>query len=209
MRRILANVAIMMFIVYIQNDFVDIKNSFYILENRIKDSCEFIENGVRSESIVLDSKDECKNSILKKIEKEYEIDAVVDNDRIFAINEDINIEVNIYSIYSTTYMDINLINYDENSNISKLMKEINKLQSDKTYKVKYYKYIKGKINKDEDILDKINKDKILKNLEILDIHNGYVGTAYLLYGVKVNLVKSSYNSGSYFMIGSPILFTTY
>ena len=114
----------------------------------------------------------------------------------------------IYKIQS----ELNYIGNACTSSISTLNMTSNKINTtfaNNSNELKYFKYIKGKINNEKNILECINEEKIIKNLKILDIHNGYVGTAYLDNGEKVKIAYSNYNTGSYFIIGSPIIFTTY
>ena len=49
----------------------------------------------------------------------------------------------------------------------------------------------------------------IKDINALDIHNGYVGTAKLQDGERVNFAVSNYDKGTYLVIGTPIIFSTY
>ena len=89
------------------------------------------------------------------------------------------------------------------------MKELTELQTKCAKDIRYFQYIKGKINNKNITIDKIKKIQEMKNINTLDIHNGYVGTANLYNGERVNFSVCTYNTGSYLVIGTPVIFTTY
>lgn len=209
MKRLLSSIIGVALMFFIQNNYVQSFNSFSILEERVNEITSFVENGVRSESTTHNTVDDEIKYIINKIENIYKVEPIREKNHIIVENDNIKIDVNLYSNSGTTYVDIELINYDKNYKIADLIKDIQKLQSDNIIKIKYFKYVKGKIYKKEEILKYINKEDILDNIQELSIHNGYVGTADLCNGERVNFVNSSYDTGSYFLIGSPIIFTTY
>ncbi|MGG7176918.1 hypothetical protein ACQPU1_04980 [Clostridium paraputrificum] len=188
----------------------ELVNSFISIESEIKGYSNFLESGVKVEY----------KSNLKK-EKEFE--KLKDNIISFYKNEDIiakddniqvnkilkKININIYEENDKTQVEITLINYDSEKSLSKLMKELTKLQTNNAIEVRYFKYVKGRINNTEEALEAIKNTSYLKDIETLDIHNGNVGTAILYDGERVNFVISSYDTGSYLIIGTPIIFTTY
>jgi hypothetical protein len=52
-------------------------------------------------------------------------------------------------------------------------------------------------------------ENYIRKINILKINNGYTGTGYLSNGEKINFALVKYNTGSYIIIGTPIIFTTY
>ena len=116
---------------------------------------------------------------------------------------------NVFEDNGGSLVEIKIINYDNEKSLSNLMKELTELQTNNAKEIKYFQYFKGKIDNKERIIDEVSKIPKLKKVKTLDIHNGYVGTACLNDGQRVNFVTSSYNSGTYIIIGTPIIFSTY
>ena len=180
------------------------------IEGQVREISSFVENGVKVEyktsiddEIVLS---ELKSNMLKLFS---ERDITWDEGQITVIDNNINIQANIYVEDNNTLVEIKIINYDKENTISKLMKELAELQGKNAEDIRYFQYIKGKINYKDEILDIINNRLEMKNINTLDVHNGYVGTANLYNGERVNFAVSCYDTGSYLIIGTPIIFATY
>ena len=182
-----------------------------LIEKKIYDICSFANNGVKVRYISDKDVDKEKSMIVEKI-KEQDIGNVTEESYNelhirTSINEDINIK--IYKDLEETIVEEEIINYSSEKKISKLMKELTELQTKCAKDIRYFQYIKGKINNKNITIDKIKKIQEMKNINTLDIHNGYVGTANLYNGERVNFSVCTYNTGSYLVIGTPVIFTTY
>lgn len=132
-----------------------------------------------------------------------------DNTEIYLDIDNEQILVDLYKDDNQTTVEIKIINFDNQKSLSNLMKELTELQANNSKQIKYFKYFKGKILNEKGIIEQIKNTHKLKKLEALDIHNGCVGTANLNDGQRVNFGISNYNSGTYFIIGTPIIFTIY
>jgi hypothetical protein len=180
------------------------------IEGQVRDVSSFVENGVKVEyRTIIDHKivfNELKSKILKLFSEQK---ITCDKGQIIVKDNDINMQVNVYVEDNTTLVEIKNINYNKENTISKLMKELAELQGKNIEDIRYFQYIKGRINNKDEMLDIIKSRLEIKNLNTLNIHNGYVGTANFYNGERVNFVVSSYDTGSYLIIGTPIIFATY
>ncbi|WP_294350724.1 hypothetical protein [uncultured Clostridium sp.] len=181
------------------------------IEEKIYDICFFENNGVKVRYSSDKEVDKEKSMIIEKI-KEQDIGNIIEESYNelhirTSINEDLNIK--IYKDLDKTIVEEEIINYSSEKKISKLMKELTELQTKYAKDIRYFQYIKGKINNKNTAIDKIKKIQEMKNINTLDIHNGYVGTANLYNGERVNFSVCTYNTGSYLVIGTPVIFTTY
>ena len=185
-------------------------NNFSSVEKKINEISEFVENGVKVEYTTSNSiEEEIKILELKlgKILNKYQIEFKDNSLNIQTDNELYIINVFQKNIY--TKVDISIINYDKDINLDTLMNRLRNLKDNKSNNLRYFQYVKGKINNKEEMANKLKETKELKNINTLKIHNGYVGTASLYNGERVNYTISSYDTGSYLIIGTPIIFTTY
>jgi len=191
-----------------------VTNSYSLLEfNKISHSIEkkidFVENSVK---VQYKSKNdnEVLNNLINKIKENYKeslIDIEDDCINIVDKNKKITVETFLYS--DCRDIKIEIVNYDKNRSIIKLMKELNKLLDKKDYEIKYYSYIKGKTNNINEADSIVNEDLNLKSIQTLEIHKGKVGTGFLYCGEKISFAINEYDTGSYLIIGTPIINTTY
>ena len=178
-------------------------SDFYSIEKLIKEESTFVESGVKIEYDTL-------NSIQKKVKKHYNssISEVTQNS-IFMKCNNLEINITVYENKEKTLVDAVITNFSKDKKLLNLIQDLSQLQVNTSSKPRYFKYIKGKINNTEEGLDIINKVQNIKDINALDIHNGYVGTAKLQDGERVNFAVSNYDKGTYLVIGTPIIFSTY
>jgi len=180
------------------------------IEGQVREISSFRENGVKVEyktsldgEIVLR---ELKSNMLKLFSENA---ITLDQDQITVIDSNINIKVDTYVEDNNTLVEIKIINFDKEITISKLMKELAELQNKTAENIRYFQYAKGKINYQDERLDIIKNRLVMENINTLEIYNGFVGTANLYNGEMVNFAVSNYDTGSYLIIGTPIIFATY
>jgi len=180
------------------------------IEGQVKEISAFVENGVKVEYRTSKDNEIVFNELKMKINKLFSKQEIkLDDGQIIGKDNDIDIQGNIYVEDNITLVEIKIINYNKENTISNLMKELVELQGKNIEDIRYFQYIKGRINNKDEVLETINNRLEMKNINTLDIHNGYVGTANFYNGERVNFVVSSYDTGSYLIIGTPIIFTTY
>ncbi|MEN8078833.1 hypothetical protein ABFP60_17840 [Clostridioides difficile] len=186
------------------------EDSFNKLEGYILDKYEFVESGMKLEYTV-------KSSIKDEYERIDNIfnnksNLVISNSEkcISAKSENINYSVNMYKYGDVTKIEVILINKNSsisNINLKLLLQEI---RNDNFVDERYFSFIKGKINtKEKNIFDDIEKELQVEINEILDVNNGYIAKATMKDKSDINIGQIDYDTGSYLIIGTPIIFVTY
>ena len=186
------------------------EDSFNKLEGYVLDKYEFVESGMKLEYTVKSPiKDEyeriedifkSKNNLLISNGEKY----------ISAKSENIKYSVNMYNYEDVTKIEVILIN--KNSSISNidLRLLLQEIRNDNFVDERYFSFIKGKINtKDKNIFDDIEKELQLEINDILDVNNGYIAKATMRDKSDINIGQINYDTGSYLIIGTPIIFVTY
>ena len=181
-------------------------SDFYSIEKLIKEESTFVKIEYESNMPLEDT----FNSIQKKVKKYYNssISEITENG-IFVKCNNLEINITVYENKEKTLVDAVITNFSKDKKILNLIQDLSQLQVYTSSKPRYFKYIKGKINNTEEGLNLITKVQNIKDINALDIHNGYVGTAKLQDGERVNFAVSNYDKGTYLVIGTPIIFSTY
>ena len=179
------------------------------IKEQINEDFVFQENGVRSVYRVNAKKKDVIENVKKVLEVNLNKEVHEDNDEINIGTSMEKINFKFISDSNNTIVYFTIINCNKEITISNLMKELTKLQGKNIFDIRYFQYIKGKINNIDEKLDKIKSLHQISKIDTLDIHNGYVGMAYLKSGHRVNIALNSYDTGNYLIIGTPVIFTTY
>ena len=162
------------------------------IEETFIENYNFVQNGVKLEYIANEGIAEEKSRIIEFIKNNITNDIEVNNSSINFCDDSLSYGINLIDIGSTK-VEVTIIN---NS-------------SDKCIDDRIYYFSKLKIDEDENItsfiLDKINEDTI----EEVQISNGKVFKAQFIDGSKINIGQISYNTGTYIIIGTPVIFITY
>jgi hypothetical protein len=186
-------------------------DNFDFIENQIKESSEFIQNGIKVEYSVSQPISKEISRIEKYFNLNFHKNVQTDGNSIIYDDSTKQIKALVWSDNENTKVQIIYINNDKNANTFHLKKELNQIQNIAAKNIKYFNFIKVKIIEER----KQNLLEILKNnidkdtLEIMDIHNGSVGKANLYDGNKVNIGFVKYDTGEYLVIGTPVIFITY
>lgn len=185
-------------------------SDFYVIEKEVKENTEFVESGVKVEY----ESNLIKGDILKSLEEilrdKYNLsNLIIKDDQIQLKTEDVTIVANVYENNKKTIVDVEMTNFSKEKKILNLMQELSQLLVNNSDKPRYFKYIKGRIFNEDNGLDLIKSIQKIKDIDTLEIHNGYVGTAKLHDGERVNFAVSNYDKGTYLVIGTPIIFSTY
>lgn len=185
-------------------------SKFPDIEKEILKLTQFYENGVKLEYTSSQERDKVLEEIASNLSSLYKHGKmkITENDIFLEVMQK-TIKANVYSTGEKTLVEIIITNFDKENNLSKLMKELTKLQEVNASNIRYFQYVKGKLSNTEGIKREIQNTLDLKDINTLDIHNGYVGTADLYNGERVNFAVSSYDTGTYLIIGTPIIFSTY
>mgnify|MGYP004569622273 FL=1 len=179
------------------------------IKEQVKEDFIFQENGVRSVYRVNAKKKDVIEDVKKVLKSNLNKEVQEDNDEINIRTSSEELNLKFISNNNDTMVYFTIINYNEEIAISNLMKELTKLQGKNIFDIRYFQYIKGKINNIDEKLDKIKSLHQINKIDTLNIHNGYVGMAYLKGAQRVNIALNSYDTGNYLIIGTPVIFTTY
>ena len=77
-------------------------------------------------------------------------------------------------------------------------------------RIEVFSFIKGKINTEgKKTIDDLEEDLHLKIKESLNINNGYISEAISENDQDINIGRIKYDTGSYLIIGTPVIFVTY
>lgn len=75
---------------------------------------------------------------------------------------------------------------------------------------RYFSFIKGKLKvEDKNIFEDIENKLKIKVSKNLNISNGSIAKATMMDGTNINIGQITYDTGSYLIIGTPIIFVTY
>lgn len=188
------------------------KESFYGLENQCASMSEFIENGVKVQYKTKINKDTEANKI-KNYFKSIELN---ENSlgKLNFVNKKFNVETDIWNDDLYTYVNISLINTSISYNTLELKNIIKELTDENSEEIQYFFYCKWKIDdankrNDTKILEEIMSESIFYKADILEVNNGYIGNVILNNSEKINFAISKYNTGTYIIIGTPIIFAAY
>lgn len=196
----------------VSNEIISTQNSFSILEANMVNISEFEENGVKFQY-------KTKNNIEKEVYRirEYLTDNIsgnykeINKNQFEITNNDFKINTKTWYKDNYTYTEITLINKNIKYTTTNLKTMIQKLENQRLENIQYFFYYEGKENKVDNnyIIDELTKKNYIKDIELLDMKNGYVGTGKLSNGDKINFALTNYNTGSHIIIGTPIIFATY
>ena len=129
---------------------------------------------------------------------------------ITAESENIDYSINICEYNDLIKVQVILINNDVSKSEEELKKLSQKIRNDNFINERYFSFIKGKLNtQDKNLIDDLEKNLNIKVNEYLDINNGCVAEATFEDNQHINIGQIKYDTGSYLIIGTPIIFVTY
>ena len=187
----------------------NLSKAFYLDEESIIEYNFFCENGVKCNYTTCEKAEEEINRIKSLIIKYKNLDYIKTSKNYLEAKGD-NKEIYIYTYNNKIgcKVEIKIVNYEKRNNVNKLMNNLIKLQNSAAKNIRYFSYIKGKVSNIEETIKEIKNNKDLKDIKTVNINNGYTGTAKYK-NEKINFAINNYDTGSYIIIGTPIIFTTY
>ncbi|MBS4957260.1 MAG: hypothetical protein E6176_02260 [Clostridium celatum] len=186
------------------------KDLFNEVERYVLSEYEFIQNGMKLEyTIKADISDEL-DRIDKIFQSKNDLVVTKSENSISAKSENINYSVNIYNYSKLTKVEVIVINTDKTLSESYLRLLVEEIRNSNFINERYFSFIKGKIKTEgKNIFEDVeNKLKIIIN-ENIDISNGSIAKATMIDGTNLNIGQITYDTGSYLIIGTPIIFVTY
>ena len=183
---------------------------FNEVERYILNEYQFVNNGIKLEYTI---KDDIKNE-LRRIDKIFEsksnLTVTKDENGICAEDDNINYSVNIYNYNELTKVEVIVINKNKTLSESYLKLLVQEIRNSNFINERYFSFIKGKIKvKDENVFEDIENKLKINISESLDISNGSIAKATMMDGTDINIGQITYDTGSYLIIGTPIIFVTY
>ncbi|WP_294133846.1 hypothetical protein [uncultured Clostridium sp.] len=186
------------------------KDLFNEVERYILNEYEFVNNGVKLEYTI---KTDINNE-LKRINKIFaaKSDVIVTKGEnwISVEGENINYSVNMYNYNELIKVEVIVINNDKTLSESYLKLLVQEIRNSNFIDERYFSFIKGKIKtEDKNAFEDIENKLKIKVNENLDISNGSIAKATMMDGTNINIGQITYDTGSYLIIGTPIIFVTY
>ena len=186
------------------------KDLFNEVERYILNEYEFVNNGVKLEYTI---KTDINNE-LKRLNKIFaaKSDVIVTKGEnwISVEGENINYSVNMYNYNELIKVEVIVINNDKTLSESYLKLLVQEIRNSNFIDERYFSFIKGKIKtEDKNAFEDIENKLKIKVNENLDISNGSIAKATMMDGTNINIGQITYDTGSYLIIGTPIIFVTY
>ena len=186
------------------------EDSFSKIEGYVINNYDFVQNGIKLEYTVDEKL--CKEYLRIKqfFEENNFLVLSTENNNITAESENIDYSINICEYNDLIKVQVILINNDVSKSEEELKKLSQKIRNDNFINERYFSFIKGKLNtQDKNLIDDLEKNLNIKVNEYLDINNGCVAEATFEDNQHINIGQIKYDTGSYLMIGTPIIFVTY
>lgn len=183
--------------------------SFNIIEKYFMEECDFIQNGIKVEYTTRESRVNEYQRILEALFKDN-LYVKEEKNSISAYSENINYSVKFVQDNEILKVEIVILNTDKTVNKINLEKLVKNIKSSETIDERYFSFIKGKISNDSnDIFNKIEENLYEDSIKVAEINNGYSIKATMKDNEMINIGKVNYDTGSYLIIGTPIIFITY
>lgn len=186
------------------------EDSFSKIEGYVINNYDFVQNGIKLEYTVDEKL--CKEYLRIKqfFEENNFLVLSTENNNITAESENIDYSINICEYNDLIKVQVILINNDVSKSEEELKKLSQKIRNDNFINERYFSFIKGKLNtQDKNLIDDLEKNLSIKVNEYLDINNGCVAEATFEDNQHINIGQIKYDTGSYLIIGTPIIFVTY
>ena len=186
------------------------EDSFSKIEGYVINNYDFVQNGIKLEYTVDEKL--CKEYLRIKqfFEENNFLVLSTENNNITAESENIDYSINICEYNDLIKVQVILINNDVSKSEEELKKLSQKIRNDNFINERYISFIKGKLNtQDKNLIDDLEKNLNIKVNEYLDINNGCVAEATFEDNQHINIGQIKYDTGSYLIIGTPIIFVTY
>ena len=184
--------------------------SFSVIENKMSEEFDIVENGVKFQYFTNSSENQENERIENCIINKYGVDVVKKGNNIKAENENVNIDISIYSIDNKTKVEIILINKDSSVKTESLLDIAKEIRSNEYIGTRIFQFIKYRTKYSAESIPKsIIENSKQDTIRSLEINNGKVSNIVMNDDKSINVAQVNYNSGSYLIIGTPTIFITY
>ena len=184
--------------------------SFSVIENKMSEEFDIVENGVKFQYFTNSSENQENERIENCIINKYGVDVVKKGNNIKAENENVNIDISIYSIDNKTKVEIILINKDSSVKTESLLDIAKEIRSNECTGTRIFQFVKYRTEYSAESIPKsIIENSKQDTIRSLEINNGKVSNIVMNDDKSINVAQVNYNSGSYLIIGTPTIFITY
>ena len=116
--------------------------SFSVIENKMSEEFDIVENGVKFQYFTNSSENQENERIENCIINKYGVDVVKKGNNIKAENENVNIDISIYSIDNKTKVEIILINKDSSVKTESLLDIAKEIRSNEYTGTRIFQFVK-------------------------------------------------------------------
>ncbi len=184
------------------------------------------EFGVKASFEILEDKETYCLELLRKLQIDGADINIAKDDRFYSVefnNNRIKGYIESISYDNHNVVTLNVVQYDNVYRLSELKDRVANAIGNHIKEVKYFDYLKAKINsgdkaKVNNKIIELLKENNASNIDTVEIDNGYSTVAYTKRymmmknngkRIDLNYAVCSYNSGDYVIIGTPVIITTY
>ena len=187
-----------------------IDDSFNIIEDYVLEQCDFSGNGIKMEYTTKTSEEDEFNRIKAIFDKNKNFNVICEKNNISAEGENINYSVKMFKFNDVLKVEVIILNYDKNLQQKKLKVLAEEVRNNNFIDERFFSFVKGKLKTDDKEIIKEIENKInINSIETMEINNGYITKLITKRNEKINISKVNYDTGSYLIIGTPIIFITY
>ena len=177
------------------------------------DNYEVLENGVKLQYYTKTNLEEEKNRIIN-ILSINNYNQKISKNSIYVNGDRNNIKFEIKGSlnHKGNFIEIQAIENNNKINIMNLQKKLSKIKDKYIEDEQYFTFTKGKLIKNSDEksrLNKLFKEKKAKENETISISSGITSRVKLKNELQINYSLCDYNSGTYLIVGTPIIFIEY
>ena len=185
-------------------------SNFQKIERLIKEETVFINNGVKLEYTTTgSSKDEIRR-IYNLLMEDSSLSLYKEKDKIVATNNHLEYNIKAYIENSLVKVEVIILNKDKNISTDKMKTLAQKVKNDKFIDERYFFIAKGKIITREGFNTVIPSNYSgIKHSDYVSINNGDVYKLKFNNGENINASFVTYDTGTYVIIGTPVIFLTY
>lgn len=184
-------------------------DSFLTIERNVLKEYEFIENGLKLE-YSLDEDLQTEKDRLYNLLNNKSLKVSIEKNCITAIGNNINYSVKLYDDDDLIKVEVVIVNKDKSLLTSDLKDLAEEIRNNNFNNERYFSFVKGKLNnKKQDILQLVKNEVQLETLDSISISNGKVFKGIMKNGTAINIGQINYDTGSYLIIGTPMIFITY
>lgn len=186
------------------------EDSFINIEKSIATDYEFVENSVKLEYTTTISVEDEYRRIFDLLSKDSRLEVGQEGNYITAKMEKMEYNIHVYTSYDNTRVEMIAVNKKKDTSIEDIKQILQKFRYDNYLDERYFSYVKGRLKTDKESLSSnIKKELKIDTLNTLEIDNGIITKAVMRDDKTVNIGQISYDTGSYLIIGTPMIFTTY